>query len=160
MALNPPRDLTPACDVKGGSPRTPTGGIPLRQYTESTSEPQVFYPESDGLWKAIATGFGGLVVGLLIAWFTAFQSKGVTRSEMNEYIEKYSPYAHDKELIALQQSAQDQKLGILDGFKDRILDRINKIEERHFGYDRDIADHDKKIKIIADYIEAEKTPQR
>ena len=47
----------------------------------------------NGVWKAIATGLGGLVVGLLLAWFTAFSGKGVTTGELQQYVERYSPYA-------------------------------------------------------------------
>jgi len=148
------RDLSPKKDPKGGSPRTPSGGIPLRTVQE-------YVANGNGtIWKMATSILAGLVIGLVVAYFTALQGKGSTQKDVQEYVEKFSPYSHDKEVIALQQQNQDKEIGILHGFKDRIFDRLNKIEEKQFGYDRDIADHDKKIKTIADYMEAEKTPKR
>ncbi len=72
-------------DVKGGSPRTPSVGIPVAEYQQYVNG------NGSGVWRTIACGLGGLIVGLLLAWFTAMQNKGVTQKDMQEYVDKYSP---------------------------------------------------------------------
>ena len=146
--MKPLRDLEPRYDVKGGSPKTPIP-IPVKDlqgYIETG--------DSDGLWKAATTGACGLFIGMTVAWFTALQNKGVTQTQMAEAI------AHDRELIATQNQNRDEKIGGLLGHKDRIFDRLKMIEEKHITYDRDMAECDSKIKMLTNYIEAEKFPKK
>ena len=97
---------------------------------------------------------------MVVAWFTALQNKGVSQRDMQEYVDKFSPYSHDKEALTLQQSSQDQKIGELAAFKDRIFDRLTKADKDISENTRDISDHDKKIKLLTDYIEAQKFPKK
>ena len=97
---------------------------------------------------------------MTVAWFTATQNKGVTQKDMQDYVDRFSPYSHDKEIIALQQASQDEKIGALNGFKDRLFDRIKTIEEDRIIEKRDVADHDNKIKLLTNYIEAERVPKK
>jgi hypothetical protein len=147
------RDLVPLHDPKGGSPRSPARGIPVKEL--------VHYTNGNGtVWKVWVSILCSLLVGMIIAWYTALQGKGVSPIEMQSYVEKYTPYSHDKELIALQQSSQDTKIGELMGKVDRIFDRLTKMDEKNLSYDRDILDDDHKIKLLTDYIEAEKIPRK
>src|SRR6476646_1142968 len=125
------RDLPAKYDPKGGSPRTPTGGIPVRELQQ--------YAVGNGngtIWKVATSLLAGLFISMTVAYFTALQNKGITQRDMQEYVDKFSPYSHDKEVIALQQQNQDEKIGVLIGQKDRIFDRLKMIEEKHIAYDR------------------------
>jgi len=139
--VRPLRDLEPRYDVKGGSPKTPIP-IPLKELQGVINAGD----DDNGLWKAATTGACGLVIGMTVAWWTALQAKGMTQGE--------------KEFIALQQTTQDEKIGALMGLKDRIFDRLKMIEEKHISYDRDMSDCDNKIKMLTNYIEAEKFPKK
>ena len=147
------RDLEPRFDPKGGSPKTPIP-IPVSDY-------QGFLTNGNGtIWKVATSGIAGLFIGMVVAWFTALQNKGVSQRDMQEYVDKFSPYSHDKEALTLQQSSQDQKIGELAAFKDRIFDRLTKADKDISENTRDISDHDKKIKLLTDYIEAQKFPKK
>jgi len=157
------QDLPPRHDPKGGSPRTPPGGIrvgDLAQYPPDTPLPTVIHHANGTIWKVWVSILATALVGITVAYFTALRSQGVSRNELEEYVNKFSPYSHDKEVIALQQQSQDKAIGSLDGLKDRIFDRLNKVEIKDSEQDRDIADHDKKIKTLADYLEEEKKVKR
>jgi len=148
------RDLVPRKDPKGGSPRTPTTPIPLSAY-------QQYVGNGNGngtVWKVWTALLSGMLVSMTVAYFTALRGQGVSQKDMQEYVDR--AFAHDRELISLQNSTQDEKIGSLMGHKDRLFDLINKINEKDSGYDRDIQDQDRKIKLITDYMEAEKNPKR
>jgi len=156
-------DLSPRKDPKCGSPRTPPGGIRVGDipgYQQDTPLPTVIHHSNGTIWKMATSILAGINIGLVVSYFTAIQTKGVTQMEMQSYVDKFSPYSHDKEVIALQQQSQDKEIGILSGLKDRIFDRLNKIEVKDSEQDRDILDHDKKIKTVADYLEEEKKVKR
>ena len=155
------RDLSPVKDPKGGSPKTPLG-IPVREFprTDYSEYPIFTNGNGYGLWRAISTGLGGLVIGLLVAWFTAIQSKGVSQSQVEDYVDKHSPYLLDKAVISEHNSAQDRQIGILEGKLERLQERLGKMDEKHVGYESDINDLKNKIKLLTDYIEAEKYPRK
>lgn len=122
------RDIPPVNDPKGGSPRTPFPPI---------TAPEVGnwqHVNGSSIWRSIATGLGGLLVGMTAAWFTAMQYRGVsqrdieqiirdsqteqekhllTRTEMHEYVKEYSPWSFDKQAVISRMAAQDQQLGAL-----------------------------------------------
>ena len=150
------QDLVPRNDPKGGSPRTPSAPIPLKAYQNYVSNGN----GNGTVWKVATSLLAGLFISMTVAYFTALRGQGVSRAEMQEYVDKYSPYNHDKELITLQQANQDEKIGVLTGHKDRMYDLIKMLQEKHIGYERDLQDHDQKIKLLTNYIEAEKTPKR
>lgn len=129
-------DLPPLRDPKGGSPKTPFPPMSASQLVEQ-EHPTIFhYPinGNGGIWRAIATGLGGLLVGMTIAWFTALQSRGVseremkeyvrenqadqekhilTRVEMQDYVRDASPWAFDKQAVINRLAGHDQQLGEL-----------------------------------------------
>lgn len=132
-------------DVKGGSPRTPPG-LPVRDYQEYAAS-----SNGNGVWKAVATGLGGLVAGLLVAWFTAFQGKGVSNKEMQEYIIQY--YSTERRVIAEHTSQQDGYIGILQGKQEKLFERLATFEVNQKEHDRDITEIREKLKLAANYLE-------
>ena len=161
--MSPLRDLEPLRNPLGGSPKSPPRGIPLAEFQEyptPTPQPITITNGNGTIWKVTTSGLAGLFIGMTVAWFTATQNKGVTQKDMQDYVDRFSPYSHDKEIIALQQASQDEKIGALNGFKDRLFDRIKTIEEDRIIEKRDVADHDNKIKLLTNYIEAERVPKK
>jgi hypothetical protein len=155
------RDLEPSFDVKGGSPKTPFPGMPVSEY-------QAAIPYVNGtIWKVATSFFASGLIGMTVAWWTAREAKGVSpkelsdvRVEMQRYTDTNSPYARDKELIALQQATQDQKIGELSGKMERVFERLGKIDEKHISYDNSISDLYGKVRLFGDYIEGQKRPVR
>ena len=147
------RDLSPQKDPKGGSPRTPSVGIPVRAYQQ--------YANGNGngtVWKVWTSLLAGMLVSMTVAYFTALRGQGVSQKDMQEYVDR--AFAEDRKVIAIQNSNQDEKIGSLMGHKDRIFTLIEGLQTKNIGYDRDIQDHDRKLKLITDYMEAEKSPKR
>jgi hypothetical protein len=151
----PLRDLEPRGDVKGGSPRTPSGGVPVREYQEYVNE-----YGNGSIWKAIASGCAGLNIGLLIAWFGALQSKGVTHQELQDYEEKYSPYIQQREIIAKDNRNQDTQIGALQAIQNHNVDKLNSYEGKFHDVERDVIDLQAKVKLFADYVEAQRIPKK
>ncbi len=154
MALDPLGDLPPLYDVKGGSPRTPSVGIPVREYQDYV------VTNGNGVWKAIASGLAGMVVGLLVAWFTAIQSKGITQKELQEYEDKYSPYVQQRDTIALHNATQDAQIGQLQSAQQSNAERMNKYDTKFHDDDRDILELQNKVKLFADFIEGQRNPKK
>lgn len=61
-------------------------------------------------WARTAVGLGGLLTGMTIAWFTAFEGRGVTRPEMELYVRDYSPYVIDKSGIEARLRIEDIRI--------------------------------------------------
>jgi len=124
-------------------PKTPRP-IPQREFAESAREFQSDFPiissNGNGVWKAIATGLGGLVVGLIVAWFTAIQNKGVTQSTLEDYVDKHSPYLMDKGGLSEHNQNQDRQIGILEGKQERAFDRLGALESKLGNDEREITD--------------------
>ncbi len=154
MVLDPPSDLE-GRDVKGGSPKTPIGGIPVQEFQQYST-----YTHGNGVWKAIATGLGGIVMGLLLAWFTAYQSKGVTQKEMQEYVERFSPYSQQKDVLSAQQATQDRQIGELQALSSRAFDRVTTLDSKLHDNDREIIELRNEVKtkmdIVATLLEQQK----
>ncbi len=148
-------DLPPRGDVKGGARTPPLGGIPVREYQEYVSN-----GNGNGVWKAIATGLGGLVVGLLVAWTTAIMGKGVNQKEMEDYIKDHSPYAYDKQVLTEHNASQDTKIGNLEGKQEKVFERLNKLEAVQSEEDRIITELKTDVKtkdgIVATLLENQK----
>jgi len=151
----PLRDLAPRYDVKGGSPRTPSGGVPVREYEQYVSNGN---GNGNGVWKAIATGLGGLVIGLLLAWFTAYSGKGVTLKEMQEYVDKYSP------VLPKDQALQTAQIGELRGKQERIADRLNSLENNEKVDEREVTEFKteqrKNNDLVATYIDEQRKAKK
>ncbi len=154
MAQIPVRDLPPRYDVKGGSPRTPTGGIPVSEFQQYVAP-----MNGTGLWKMLTTGVSGLFIGMTVAWFGALQSKGVTQKDLHDYVLEFAR-AKD-EVLSVQQSNQDRQIGILTGKQDQIMERLNKAENNidkcENGVQKVSDDLKNKMGTVADYLESQKT---
>ena len=100
-------------------------------------------PHTNGTWKTISGTLMGLLAGMTVAWFTSLWSHGVSpkelderirqsqadqekffvnktdlqlyisRTEMHEYVDKYSPWNFDKQTIVNRLATQDQNIGEL-----------------------------------------------
>lgn len=142
----PFKDLPSWGDVKGGSPRTPISGVPISEY-----QAYVANGNGNGVWKAIATGLGGLVVGLLLAWFSAFQKQGVTEPRMQEYVDKYSPIM-PKDIATLS-----GQIGELRAKNEESSRRLYKVESDVDKCDRELqsltSDVKTKMGTVADMLE-------
>ena len=150
MALPSPRDLEPRYDVKGGSPRTPSGGIPVAEYQQYVNAP---HPNHVALWKALATGQAGLIIGLIVAYFTAFQNRGVTTKDMQDYDKEYSLYAQQKEGLAQRNAAQDVSIGAVQAVQQSNVNKLNVHDGKFHDDERDIEDLKGKVKRFGDFIE-------
>lgn len=142
------RDLPPKKDPKGGSPKTPRPtSLSQFQYEYPPTGETPILLNGNGIWKAIATGLGGLLVGMTVAWFTALQYRGVSqrdieeiirdsqieqekhllsRTEMHEYVKEYSPWSFDKQAVISRLATQDQNIGELRTKIDLAADVIKK----------------------------------
>ncbi len=149
MPIPPLRDLEPRYDVKGGSPRTPSGGIPVAEYQGYT----MANGNHIALWRMLASGGWGLAAGILLAYFNAMQSKGVTEEKMQSYDKDYSLYAQQREGISTRNAAQDQQIGILQGIQQSNIGRLNAHDTKFHDDERDIEDLKGKVKRFGDYIE-------
>ena len=152
MALPPLRDLSDRRDVKGGSPRTPTTGIPMVEYQQ--------YANGSDFWKIVATTGWSLLAGVLLAWFTAWQGKGVTTKEMQEYDKEYSLYAKDKESITQRNQTQDNQIGTIQGIQQSNIAKMGAHEAKFHDEERDITELQNKVKLFADYIDALRNPKK
>ena len=103
------RDLPPQKDPKGGSPRTPPGGIAVHEF--DMPPPSVVHHNGSGIWKMATSFLSGIVLGLSAAWFTALQARGVTQKEMQEYDAVYSLYARDRQVLFERNNEQDRLIG-------------------------------------------------
>lgn len=151
---SPPRDLEPRYDVKGGSPRTPSGGVPVREYQDYV----VTNGYGNGVWKTLAGSAGGLWIMSLLAWWTAFQSKGVTQKELQEYVDRWS---QSKEaIVATQQANQDRDIGTLMGKGERIIDRMNVSEGKINELEHGQIEFKTKLDLVANYLEEERKAKK
>ena len=135
-------DLPPARDPKGGSPKSPSP-IPVREYTETV--------ESNGskLSAVIIGVLSGALLGALGMWFTALNERGVsrndmevyvnttmgtepkvTRKDMEEFVSLYSPYVKEKAGIDEHQANQDIRIGRVEGVQQDVLKRLDKLEAK------------------------------
>jgi hypothetical protein len=145
------KDLPPKHDPKGGSPKTPYP-MPVSEYYQ--------YTNGGTIWRMATSMLAGLVIGLLVAWWTATQSKGVTEAQMERFVQDYSPYAKDKELLASHNSIQDQQIGELRGSEDKIMTRLSTLDFKVSSDEKDIVDIRNKIDLTANFIEELKKPKR
>ena len=147
------RDLQPRFDPKGGSPKTPIP-IPVKNlegYIDTGGD-------TGGVWRVVACAAITALIGMTVAWFTALITHGVSSKDMQDYVDK--SLANDRQMVALENATQNEKIGILMGQKDRIFDVLKMIQEKHISYDKDLSDDEHKIQILTNYIEAEKFPKK
>ncbi len=149
-------DLEPTKDPKGGSPRTPTAGIPVREYQEFASP----VANHSAVWRVIAASGWSLLLGVLLAWFTAYQGKGITFKDLQEYEDKYSPYVQERSLLAEHNRLQDTNIGALQGVQQRNVERLNEFAAKFHDNDHDITDLQAKVKLFGDYVEGLRNPKK
>ncbi len=150
MPLQPPRDLEPRYDVKGGSPRTPSGGVRVAEYQDYIAP---MNGNHIALWKMLASGGWGVAAGILIAYFTAMQSKGVTEKQMQDYDKDYSLYAQAKEGIAIRNQTQDNQIGALQAIQNSNIAKLTLHDSKFHDDERDIEELKGKVKRFGDFIE-------
>ncbi len=149
MALDPLRDLPPRYDVKGGSPRSPPGGIPVREVQEYT--PIV---NESGVFKMLAGAAGGLWIMAMLAWWTAFQGRGITREELRNEMKEY------KDTISKDMTTSTTSIGRLEGEVGKITTDLQGIQYRQLTDEQNFtefkAEQKQSNKLMADWMEAQK----
>ncbi len=159
------KDLTPLGDIKGGEPsgdttrrmRPPTPRpMPVSEYQETMIVPRNGISGTAGWMVAIA--LGGLLCGCIIAYFTALQAKGITQSQMEEYVEKRLKF--DKEFIAGQNQAQDISIGEIRGIQKEVLNRLSLHDTRLHDDEKDLNEMRTKMDIVANFLEETKKPKK
>jgi hypothetical protein len=108
-------DLPPSKDPKGGSPRTPPRGIPIRDYQHHVDE-KVHSDHVASFWKTIALVLLTANISGIGSWLV-FGRDTVHHSEIDQIMSTRAPYIHDRQRI------QD----FIDDTKRRLYD----IETRH-----------------------------
>ena len=153
--MAPLRDLTPRGDVKGGSPKTPFPPLSQADY-----QGYIMPANGHGVWKVLATGSFSLLLGFVVAWWTALQGRGVSQKDMQEYVERYSPYSQQKDVIANHFTNQDTQIGVLQGKQDRNYERLNKneneIDKLNISFKSLEMEVRSKMGTVADYLEQKK----
>ncbi len=146
MALQPPRDLSPRYDVKGGSPRTPPKGIPVSNYQEYAMP---IY--GNGVWKTLAGAAGGLWIMSLLAWWTAFQTKGISQNELREFMLDY------KQGIAEHVTSVDTQIGEIKGKQEKIQSDLSHVQYQQVTDENNFSEFKAKTEktndLVAGYLE-------
>ncbi len=150
MAIRPLKDLPPRYDVKGGSPRTPVPPISATEYQQYTVE-----THPNGIFKMLAGAAGGLWIMAMLAWWTAFQGRGITRDELRNEMKEY------KDSIARDVSATNSEVGKLQGKQEKMEKDLSKVEYQQMTDERDFTEFKTETKskmgTVADYLESQKT---
>ncbi len=105
------------------------------------------------LWRMLASGGWGLAAGILLAYFNAMQSKGVTTKEMQDFDKEYSLYAKEKESIFQHNQTQDGQIGTLQGIQQSNIARMSAHDAKFHDDERDIEELKGKVKRFGDFIE-------
>ncbi len=150
MALSPPRDLPPRYDIKGGSPRSPTPPISVQEYQQYTQP----VSNGSGFYKTVAGAFAGLWISSMLAWWTAFQGKGITRDELRNEMKEY------KDSIYKDVATINTQIGELKGREEQTAQRISTVEFQQKTDGRDLTEFKTETKqsnkLVADWMEAQK----
>ncbi len=152
MALPPLRDLEDWRDVKGGSPRTPPGGVRVADYQEYAGPPNM-NGNHIALWKMLAAGGWSVAAAMVVAYFTALQNKGVTQKEMQEYDRDYSLYAKEKDGLIQHNQNQDTTIGTLQGIQQSNIGKLFAHDTKFHDDERDIKELQDKTKQFGDFVD-------
>ncbi len=151
MALSPPKDLPPRYDIKGGSPRSPTPPISVQEYQQYTQP----VSNGTGVYKTLAGAAGGLWIMSMVAYWTAFQGKGITRDELRNEMKEY------KDSIYKDISTTNTQIGELKGREEQTAQRLSKVEFQQITDGRDFTEFKTETKqsnkLVADWMENQKT---
>ncbi len=147
--MNPPGDLEPRYDVRGGSPKTPIPPISASEY-----QGYAVQTHGNGIFKMLAGAAGGLWIMAMLAWWTAFQGKGITRDELRNEMKEY------KDSIRADLLLTNTQIGELKGKQEQALQRLSKVEYQQITDERDFIEFKTETKnnnkLVADYLEAQK----
>ncbi len=150
MALSPPKDLPPRYDVKGGNPKSPTPPYSVQEY-QHYSQP---VSNGTGIYKTLAGAAGGLWIMSMVAYWTAFQGKGITRDELRNEMKEY------KDSISKDISTTNKDIGELKAKEDQTAQRLSKVEFQQITDGRDFTEFKTETKqsnkLVADWMEAQK----
>ncbi len=150
MALAPLTDLAPRYDVKGGNPKSPTPPYSVQEYQQYTQP----VSNGSGFYKTVAGAFAGLWISGMLAWWTAFQGKGITRDELRNEMKEY------KDSVAKIASETDGKVGELRGKQEQLRSDLNNIQYKQMTDERDFVEFKTETKqsnkLVADWMEAQK----
>ncbi len=150
MALDPLKDLAPRYDVKGGNPKSPTPPYSVQEYQQYTQ------PVMNGgsVWKTLAGAAGGLWIMSLLAWWSAFQGKGITRDELRNEMKEY------KDSISKDIATTNTQLGELKGKQDAVIKDLGNVQYKQLTDERDFVefktDTKKTMGTVADWMEGQK----
>lgn len=68
-------------------------------------------PNGNGTWKVMAAAGWGMVLPLIGMWWTALQGRGITETQMHEYVACCAPWVYDKPLITQELKQNIEKIG-------------------------------------------------
>ena len=150
MALGPLRDLDVRRDVKGGSPRTPTPPISQAEYQQYSSPMDL----GNSVWKTLAGAAGGLWIMSLLAWWSAFQGKGITRDELRNEMKEY------KDSIAKDMATSNTQIGEVKGQVGKMATDLQQVQYRQLTDEQNFTEFKTETKnnnkLVADWIEGQK----
>ncbi len=102
----------------------------------------------------LAGGAGGLWIMTMLAWWTAFQGRGITRDELRNEMKEY------KDSIMQHSATMDGQIGELRGKQDSIIKDLNNVQYKQLTDERDFVefktDTKKTMGTVADWMEAQK----
>ncbi len=103
----------------------------------------------------LAGAAGGLWIMAMLAWWTAFQGRGITRDELRNEMKEY------KDSIARDVSATNSEVGKLQGKQEKMEKDLSKVEYQQMTDERDFTEFKTETKskmgTVADYLESQKT---
>ncbi len=107
------------------------------------------------VWKTLAGAAGGLWIMSLLAWWSAFQGKGITRDELRNEMKEY------KDSISKDIATTNTQLGELKGKQDAIIKDLGNVQYKQLTDERDFsefkAEQKQSNKLVADWMEGQKT---
>ncbi len=90
----------------------------------------------------------------MLAWWTAFQGRGITRDELRNDMKEY------KDSIRADLLSTNTQIGELKGKQDQIIARLSKVEFQQITDERDFTEFKTETKasnkLVADMLEAQK----
>ena len=134
--------------------RTPPGGIRAAEYQEYVA------PNGYGFWKVVATSGWSLLAGILLAWWTARDNKGITRKELTDYDKESSTYIIDRKSLLDHNTLQDGWIGELRGKQEKNATEISDVKTKQRDDEHDQADLSAKVKLFGDYVEEQRKLRR
>ncbi len=102
----------------------------------------------------LAGAAGGLWIMTMLAWWTAFQGRGITRDELRNEIKEY------KDSIAKDIATSNNQIGRLEGEVGKITTDLQGVQYRQLTDEQNFtefkAEQKQSNKLVADWMEAQK----